>query len=71
MREDNEIQYAGNGYIVVKAVDSQRHGHFLRGLDELQPGQRLLTAEEKLRYQYKAAARSSKRLNQLVPSKEQ
>ena len=35
MREDGEIDYAGPGFIVVKAVDSQRHAHFLRGLDEI------------------------------------
>ena len=50
MREDNEIQYAGSAYAVVKAVDSQRHAHYLRSLAEITPSQRYLNAEEKLLY---------------------
>lgn len=63
MREDQEITYAGNAYCVVKAVDSQRHAHFLRSLSEILPSSRFLNAEEKLRYQYKASARSARRLD--------
>ena len=37
MREDNEIQYDGTSYAVVKAVDSQRHAHYLRSLAEVVP----------------------------------
>lgn len=44
MREDNEIQYAGTAYAVVKAVDSQRHAHYLRSLAEIVPMQRFLNA---------------------------
>ena len=50
MREDKEIEYAEQAFIVVKAVDSQRHAHFLRGLNELIPSSRFLNAEEKLRF---------------------
>ena len=51
MREDGEIQYAANNsFVVVKAVDSQRHAHYLRNLSEIAPGTRFLTAEEKVRY---------------------
>lgn len=57
MRDEGEIRYAGPGYIVVKAVDSQRHAHFLRGLDEVKPSQRLLTEEEKVIYKYSASSR--------------
>lgn len=71
MREDKEITYAGSSYVVVKAVDSQRHAHFLRSLSEITPSQRFLNAEEKLRYQYKASARSARRLDQIVGDKAQ
>lgn len=71
MREDGEIEYAGSSYAVIKAVDSQRHAHFLRTLSETSPGQRFLNAEEKTRYSYKASARQSKKLNALVPDKNQ
>ena len=50
MREDQEITYAGNASVVAKAVDSQRHAHFLRSLSEQAPGQRYLSNEEKQRY---------------------
>ena len=37
MRDDQEISYAGNAFVVVKAVDSQRHAHYLRSLEEIPP----------------------------------
>ena len=67
MREDGEINYAGPGYIVVKACDSQRHAHFLRGLDEVQPSQRLLNTEEKVIYNYSASSRQVRKLSDFVP----
>ena len=66
MREDQEINYAGNSFVVVKAVDSQRHAHFLRSLSEIVPSGRFLNAEEKLRYQYKASTRSVPPLSMMV-----
>ena len=71
MREDNEIQYAGTAYAVVKAVDSQRHAHYLRSLAEITPSQRFLNADEKLRYSYQASQRTARQLAQLVPDKAQ
>ena len=39
MREDQEISYVeSRAYVVAKAVDSQRHAHFLRSLAEIVPG---------------------------------
>ena len=56
MREDGEIQYAGTAHIVVKAVDSQRHAHFLKSLQEMVPSSTFLTTEESQRYTYARAS---------------
>ena len=45
--------------------------HFLRSLSEIVPSSRFLSAEEKLRYQYKASTRSVPTLNKMVPDETQ
>ena len=67
MKEDGELEYAGAAHIVVKAVDNQRHAHFLKSLQEMVPSNNFLaTAEEKHRYQYTNSSQTQT-VGQMVP----
>lgn len=69
MREDGEIQYApGSASIIVKAVDSQRHSHFLKNLQEIVPKGSFLTNEEKFKYAYAGPSMQTPALASIVPN---
>ena len=68
MHKEGKIEYHGSAQAIVKAVDNQRHAHFLKPLPELVPSNKFLTPEERQRYTYKASARSTaKNLSDMVP----
>ena len=61
----------GNAFAVVKAVDNQRHGHFLETLDKLKVENRFLNAQDRLKYVYKYPTeqdlQGAKLMSEVVP----
>ena len=53
MKEEGGLEYAPNdAFCVLKAVDSQRHAHYLKPLDQQRPSQSFLTQDEKEIYNF-------------------
>ena len=64
--ESKEISQAENAFAVIKAVDNQRHGHFLQSLKDLKVDGRFLNAKERVLYTYDQSIKDEKKLADLV-----